>query len=179
MKKEFNTVGEYFYWIYANMSMAHAALNKGHTRYETIDYMIRSKLYKGLQTGTQHITSIYNDERDKLSNVCCSYCGVVDKLSLDHLIARSCGGSDSGENLVYACRHCNSSKGNKDLIVWCMANNQFPPILLLRRYLKLTYQYLLETDALNRPYAEVKDAIGCFRLDLLPMSFPEPEYLRI
>ena len=49
----------------------------------------------------------------------CRYCGSSDApLTLDHVIARSRGGSDAPENLAAACRPCNSSKGAKSLDVW-------------------------------------------------------------
>lgn len=48
-KKEFTTIGDYFYWMYANMAMAHVALKYNHINYEKLDYIIRAKLYKGLQ----------------------------------------------------------------------------------------------------------------------------------
>jgi 5-methylcytosine-specific restriction endonuclease McrA len=47
--------------------------------------------------------------------LCCYWCRcgfTVDKLTLDHLMPRSLGGSNSLENLRLACRPCNSSRGN-------------------------------------------------------------------
>lgn len=41
----------------------------------------------------------------------CVYCSARKYLSLDHLIARSRGGSGEDSNLVTACRSCNSRKG--------------------------------------------------------------------
>lgn len=47
----------------------------------------------------------------------CCYCGagVEDevKLSLDHLVAYSKGGSNDASNLVTCCHRCNSSRGNR------------------------------------------------------------------
>lgn len=49
----------------------------------------------------------------------CRYCGVSDTpLTLDHVIPRSRGGSDSPMNLVLACRPCNSSKGARTPAEW-------------------------------------------------------------
>lgn len=50
-------------------------------------------------------------ERDKNTCQYCSYKG--DQLTLDHIIPRSRGGSDSWENLVAACVRCNIKKGNR------------------------------------------------------------------
>ncbi|MEG1181582.1 MAG: hypothetical protein RSD39_06085, partial [Oscillospiraceae bacterium] len=70
-KKEFKTIREYFYWNYANMAMAHVALKNGHVNYETSDFVIRAKLYKGLTSGTMHIATLYDDEKYKLDNYSC------------------------------------------------------------------------------------------------------------
>lgn len=109
-EKEFTTIREYFYWAYANMSMAHVALKQSHEKYETLDYMIRAKLYKGLLENKMCISSLYDDEKSKLNNHVCCYCGSQHNLTLDHLIPRYAGGIDSGDNIIYACKSCNSSK---------------------------------------------------------------------
>lgn len=178
-KKEFETIEQYFFWCYSNMAMAHAALSNNHIRYEQLDYMIRSKLYKGLNCGTMHIHSIFDDEKYKLNNIRCCYCGGTDRLSLDHLIARKNGGTDTGDNLVYACKNCNSSKNKNDLLVWCFGKQKFPPILVLRRYLKLAYLDLESRAMLTQPYSSLKVAESVFRLDLLPYEFPQPEELTL
>src|SRR6266700_5531060 len=46
----------------------------------------------------------------------CAYCGVSGvPLELDHVIPRSCGGSDRESNRVPACHRCNQRKGNRSL----------------------------------------------------------------
>ncbi len=50
-------------------------------------------------------------QRDQNS---CQYCGYHgDKLSIDHIIPRSRGGTDSWENVTTACLSCNVTKGNR------------------------------------------------------------------
>lgn len=45
---------------------------------------------------------------------CCQYCGSHHSdLTIDHIIPRSRGGTDSWENLVAACKTCNSRKGSR------------------------------------------------------------------
>ena len=45
---------------------------------------------------------------------CCKYCGQNNKkLSIDHVIPRSRGGTDNWENVITACLQCNVSKGNR------------------------------------------------------------------
>ncbi len=46
----------------------------------------------------------------------CQYCGLVKKpsdLTIDHVMPRSLGGESYWENLVAACKKCNSKKGNR------------------------------------------------------------------
>lgn len=46
----------------------------------------------------------------------CQYCGLVKKpsdLTIDHVTPRSLGGDSCWENLVAACKRCNSKKGNR------------------------------------------------------------------
>lgn len=48
----------------------------------------------------------------------CAYCGATDRITQDHVIPLSQGGTDSIENVVPACRSCNSSKGDKTPEEW-------------------------------------------------------------
>lgn len=49
----------------------------------------------------------------------CCYCGKSDvKLTIDHIVPISRGGTNSLNNIALACGHCNSSKGNKTLDEW-------------------------------------------------------------
>lgn len=178
-KKEFITIREYFNWLYANLSMAHSALKNHHQQYNRVDYMIRAKIYKGLNNGTMHITSLYEDEKCKLNDIKCVYCGTNEMLTLDHLVPRFRGGEDSGDNLIYACKSCNSSKNKKDLVDWYNEKNEFPPILVLRRYLKLAYKYFEGNGCFEYSYKSIDRLCDMFRLDLLPYEFPEPKDLRL
>lgn len=46
----------------------------------------------------------------------CAYCGAKDTpLEIEHIKARSKGGSDKVSNLTLACHACNQSKGNQDV----------------------------------------------------------------
>ncbi len=47
----------------------------------------------------------------------CAYCGAKDTpLEIEHVQARSKGGSDKVSNLTLACHPCNQTKGNQDVI---------------------------------------------------------------
>lgn len=45
----------------------------------------------------------------------CQYCGTSKELTLDHLIPKAKGGKTTWNNLVTACKRCNSKKGNYSL----------------------------------------------------------------
>ncbi len=51
----------------------------------------------------------------KRDNHTCQYCGSTKRLTIDHVVPRSHGGSHSWENVVTACEPCNSYKGDKAL----------------------------------------------------------------
>ena len=61
---------------------------------------------------------IYKKELFKIYNSPCFYCGSLDKITIDHIIPISRGGTHSIGNLVAACAFCNGSKSNKFLIEW-------------------------------------------------------------
>ncbi|HAI76378.1 MAG TPA: HNH endonuclease [Microscillaceae bacterium] len=42
----------------------------------------------------------------------CQYCGSTQDLTLDHVLPRSRGGRSTWDNLVTACKPCNSKKGD-------------------------------------------------------------------
>jgi len=53
-------------------------------------------------------SAIYKRDNNK-----CQYCGATKKLTIDHIIPKSKGGTDDWDNLVVACSSCNTKKGNK------------------------------------------------------------------
>jgi len=42
----------------------------------------------------------------------CQYCGTTEDLTLDHVMPKSRGGRTSWDNLITACKRCNSRKGD-------------------------------------------------------------------
>ena len=173
-----STVGELLHWSYANLAMAHSAISANSESYGRIQFMIRARLYKGLNAGTMNIGAIADDERLKmiLPQACC-YCGSRENLSIDHLIPTNKGGANTGENLVWACRKCNSSKCATDALEWLARKDQFPPLLLLRRYLKIAIELCRERDLLNTKIEEAPELP--FSLAAVPMVYPKPSQLTL
>lgn len=177
-KRKLCTVREVLCWSYANLAMAHTAVDRRQEKYGVINYKIRAKLYKGLIDGTMNIRTLFDDEKVKLlSGSKCSYCGSPENLALDHIIAKKLGGEDGGDNLIYACRSCNSSKGSKDMMEWMKSKNLFPPLLVLRRYLKLVISYCSDNDLMGRLVDEIKNEKHPFNIEHIPLSYPKPSAL--
>ena len=142
--------------------------------------MIRAKLFKGLREQTMQMSSLYKDERLKMTvPQACYYCGSDKSLAVDHLIPRIKGGQDEADNLIWACRSCNSSKRDKDMLSWLLDKDAFPSILLYRRYLKLVAQYCENKHLLDEKLEEVLKADLPFSLERLPYVFPPPEELKL
>jgi HNH endonuclease len=125
--------------------------------------MVRSRLYRGLRMQAMEIGPLAEDERLKF-------------LPADHLILRKRGGAHTGDNLAWACRTCNSSKCARDALVWLVERNQFPPLLVLRRYLKLAIEMCQERNLMEAPLIDLPE----LPFDLLAIStvFPPPCELR-
>lgn len=54
----------------------------------------------------------------ELFNNSCAYCGAKGALTRDHVMPVSKGGLNTKHNIVPACKSCNSSKHNNDLVEW-------------------------------------------------------------
>lgn len=174
MAKPPTTVLEQIALSYSLLGGAHAVLQRGEKKYSRVDYMIRAKLRKGLVDGTMKMRSLYDDERFKMTMPqACYYCGSTHKLSVDHLIPKMRGGPDASDNLVWACRSCNSSKRGRDMLVWMESKEQFPPLLLLRRYIKIVAQYCEKHGYMDTPLDRLDDEPDMpFDVRRLPTKYP-------
>ena len=77
--------------------------------------------------------------------------------------------------MVWSCRSCNSSKGATDVLEWLIKREQFPPLLLLRRYLKLSIDYSKQNGFLDVSLKNVTDLP--FSMSAVPHDFPQPAKL--
>jgi len=170
---EITTVRQQIAWSYANLAMADAALGEASGRYEKIHYIIRNRLYHGLDSGKMSMRSLYDDERLKMTMPqACYYCGSDASLAVDHLIPRIKGGPDEADNLVWSCRSCNSSKQGRDMLEWMKAKGCFPSVLLLRRYVKIVARYCERQGCMDARLSEAPALALPFDLLLLPTRFP-------
>lgn len=135
--KAVRTVRDLIYWQYAKLIAESAGYGK------TKNYGFIMDRFKQLKNGEiQWSGSIreYIKEREKQNE--CIYCGSKDSLSTDHLVPKSRGGPDTGDNAITACRRCNSSKGNRGVYEWygIERRNELPRIVE-GKYLKLLYTF--------------------------------------
>jgi hypothetical protein len=177
-RNQLSTVGDLLHWSYANLAMAHAAVSSNAEKYGRLHFMIRSRLFAGLSSGSMNVASLAEDERMKMNypQACC-YCGTTEQLSIDHLIPTKRGGADSADNLVWACRPCNSAKGATDVLEWYARKQVFPPLLLVRRYLKLAIDLAQRARAMD--FALVDAPELPFSLKGIPTAYPEPSQLSL
>ena len=166
------TIKELLNWSYANLAALRVALSQDPPAYTRVCWMTRARVYKGLQTGNMKRSSIYKNEREKLSRRNeCAYCGAVDvPLTLDHLFARSRKGSDSGDNLIYCCHICNSSKNNRDYFEWIKSTGRPVNIAIAERYLKNAYT-LCEQHGILDMCVDDAPADLPFDLQAIPLNY--------
>lgn len=56
----------------------------------------------------------------------CAYCGKSNEpLTADHLVPQSAGGTDTPDNIVPACRHCNEVKADQEWRDFLMGQPNF------------------------------------------------------
>ena len=174
---KFNNLGDRIYWAYANLAMLFAALKMGKAQYDRQTFMIRAKMFKGLRTESMQIHSMFIDQHFKIeTGSSCAYCGnESNNLALDHILPKSKGGKDSGDNLIKACKSCNSSKRDLDLLEWSYKEELLINPWVMRNYLKLIYEYSKENDLLDKHREELDFSTLPFNPDYLPLNLPHPE----
>lgn len=64
-----------------------------------------------------------------------------------------------------------------DALEWIAKRQQFPSLLLLRRYLKLVIEMSLEKSIMNTPLSEAPKVP--YTLSAIPIKFPPPGQLRL
>ena len=179
-RRQPETVRELIAACYANLASADSALSGGRGKYITVDYMIAARLYKGLVTETMSMRSLYHDERLKMTMPqACYYCGSQQNLAVDHLIPRLRGGPDEADNLIWACRACNSSKSGRDMLEWMQVKGSFPSILLLRRYVKIVSRHCSRAGCMDVLLEDSGDIDLPFDIKRIPAVFPPLGELRL
>ena len=79
---------------------------------------------------TDRVFAISEKELFKIYNSPCFYCGSEDRISMDHVVPLSRGGSHGIGNIVSACVPCNSQKNSKCIMefrLWLNRMSKFLP----------------------------------------------------
>ena len=137
-------IKELIYWKYAKIMSKSAGIGLTHYRF----VWDRFKKLKSCEISMSGPLREYRRESE--NQRACIYCGVVDGISIDHLIPKSQGGPDIPENAVLACKSCNSSKGPKGLYEWYGKDrsNDIPRIAE-GKYLKLLFKLHEENQTMD------------------------------
>jgi hypothetical protein len=87
--------------------------------YGTLERAFITDRFMKLRDGEINISDTIREwEREQELPKECVFCGAKEDLSTDHLIPKNRGGDDSADNLVQACKSCNSSRGDKGIFEW-------------------------------------------------------------
>lgn len=173
--------GDYLFFAYANLQMLMMAIKTGRRKFDKPCFIVRAKAYGALRSGKAHIHDLYQNNVWKLKdNSCCWYCGKEmpkNKLTVDHVFPRSKGGSDDFDNIVLACKECNSSKNDLDLLEWYSKRLQYWPLpYIFAYYLKHVYLYAQKHDLLDKTSEEIDAMDVPFKYEYIPLKYPD-EYL--
>jgi len=140
--KYVKTVRDLIYWLYAELIARAAGFED--------NYGFVVSRWKKLKSGEMKWSSSVRDyQKEWEKGRVCVYCGSTEGLSIDHIIPVSRAGVDprvkalleSPDNCVWACRACNSSKGDRDIFEWYGEGRLDEiPKLALSKFLKLAYK---------------------------------------
>ena len=160
-----DTARQYLSNWYAKMIFHTMRRKNPATSREWIDVCARRAMIyrRKLLSGEKAVRSIdEKDERYKLDGRCV-YCDQLAD-SVDHLIPRLRHGPDSADNLVPACRACNSSKGGRDVFAWA-ATKGFCPLKVHRRYLVLAWNWTNRAGLLDASFEALRASNPPFRVN--------------
>jgi len=136
------TIEDLINWQYAKIIAKSSGFYKGE---DEAQYGFVTQKFKELQSGKIKWSDILREDL-KIEKKCV-YCGSTENLSKDHIIPpkklnppADCKLLFEIHNIIWACKGCNSSKGDKDLYEWYGVKNRNKiPRLAEGKYLKLAY----------------------------------------
>ena len=92
-----------------------------------------------------NFTSVDWEKCKSIFNNTCAYCGKKSKLQQEHVIPVSKGGTYTKDNILPACKSCNSSKNNRDFATWYKSYKHYNEV----RGAKI-YQYIKKGVAYDK-----------------------------
>jgi 5-methylcytosine-specific restriction endonuclease McrA len=106
------------------------------------------------------LVKLTNDEWEEIklfftnnnNNIICAYCHKeLDLVTMDHIIPVIKKGSHSQDNIITACRNCNSSKNSSNMEEWYKKQKYYD-----EDKLKLIYKYILMAKI--KEYIKIKES---------------------
>lgn len=162
------TVRELIYWEYAKL-IAKAAGFAG-------NYGFTTKKFNELRDGKIKMSGIDANNRKQMNRERkCEYCGATDvTLTEDHLIPMIKLVHDSADNIVLACRPCNSSKGDRDIFDWYYNVRREPeiPKMVWSKYLKLVYAFHAAFRTLDKTDVTGDGTLNIYDLGAIFRKYP-------
>lgn len=152
--KSVKTVADVIYYYYAWLVIAEASGMK--KQYGFVNFT-----YNRLKKGEIKMANRDGEIRVQLrSEPACVYCGSPAD-SNDHVIPKNYDGPDRAQNMVRSCKHCNSSKGDHDLVDWWIniqGNDESTlPRIPAGIYLKYSLDWHRTHDSLEYPATSLLD----------------------
>lgn len=126
------TIKDLIFWEYAKLIAGSALSDR-----KAFPFIMCT--FKELQSGKKKWSDILREDIH-MNTTECVYCGGAEGLSNDHIVPkRECHFAEI-HNIVKACKRCNSSKGDKDLIEWWGLEKRYElPRIAMGKYLKMLY----------------------------------------
>ena len=158
------TICDLIFWEYAKLISGSALSDR-----KNYGFVMHS--FKQLRDGTKKWSTILREDIN-MDTTKCAYCDNAEGLSNDHVVPkRECHYTEV-HNIVKACKGCNSSKGDKDLIEWWGLERRYElPRIAMGKYLKMLYICHECRNTLNK---NDLNADGKFDLLDLGYIFKEP-----
>ena len=165
--KAVKTIRDLIYWEYAKLVSGSALGDRK-------NYGFVMSAFKKLQGGEMKWSEVLREDLS-MDQTKCAYCGKSEDLSNDHIVAkRECHFAEI-HNIVKACKNCNSSKGDKDLIEWWGIERRYEiPRNVMGKYLKMLYichdcRGTLEQKDLNQDgVIDLSDLAAIFKIPCDP-----------
>lgn len=166
------TIKDLIFWEYAKLISGSAGLGRK-------QYPFIMAKFKELRAGKIEWSSILREDL-KIDNQICVYCGSKENLTNDHIVPKRECHFNEIHNIVVACRNCNSSKSDKDLIEWWGLERRYEiPRIVMGKYLKMLYLCHKCRGTLDR-----NDLNSDSKINLLDLAFIfkqpcDPEKVRL
>ena len=153
--REVKTIQDLIFYQYAKIIAKSAMKTGDNETAKKNHYGFIKKTFRELRDGKKSWSDILREDMQFVeSDKACVYCGATENLTTEHIIPKSlrindrcatCDKIQGIHNIVYACKHCNSAKGDTGLYTFfnklngTVCDPDLIPPLLEKKYLKLMW----------------------------------------